>query len=229
MGDHESTEGPPAAHGPSRRQFIERTGGAAGGVLALGVAGGLRVLADAPAAPAAPAEAAAQAALTPGELTTLRAILARLLPADASGPGAVEAGVDVYIDRALAGSYAALLPLYRTNLAAIEAAARTHGATSFAALSPAAQDALLQQVEAGKAAGLSSSTFFQVVLEHMREGMFGDPMYGGNRNFAGWDLIGYPGVQLVYTAEQQAIGTHVKPAHASATTFGGHPYNGPTA
>jgi gluconate 2-dehydrogenase gamma chain len=210
----------------SRRHFIERTGVTAGGVIALGVAGGLRALAD---APAAPAEAAAPAVLTPGELASLRAILARLLPADAAGPGAVEAGVDVYIDRALAGSYAALLPLYRTNLAALDAAARAQGTASFAGLATAEQDTLLQQVEAGKAAGASASTFFQVVLEHMREGMFGDPMYGGNRNFAGWDLIGYPGVQLAYSAQQQAIDVHVKPAHTSAAAFGGQPYNGPTA
>jgi gluconate 2-dehydrogenase gamma chain len=224
MDDHESGDGPPAAGALSRRQFIERTGVTAGGVVALGLAGAPRVLAAAPSAPSA----AAPTALTPGELTTLRAILARVLPADASGPGAVEAGVDVYIDRALAGANGALLPLYQHSLAAIDAAARAHGMASFATLSEAQQDTLLQQVEAGKAAGQSSSTFFQVVLEHMREGMFSDPMYGGNRNFAGWDMIGYPGIKLVYTAEQQAIGAQLKPAHASATQYGGHPYHGPT-
>lgn len=227
MSEQESRDKAPAARELSelsRRQFIERGGVMAGGVIALGLAPGLPVLQDAPTT----AEAAAPAALTPGEQTTLRAILARLLPQDELGPGAVEAGVDVYIDRALTGAYAAFMPLYRQNLAAINAAAKAQGAASFAALATHQQDMLLQQIEAGKAAGPSSATFFQVVLEHMREGMFSDPMYGGNRNYAGWNLIGYPGIKLVWTAQQQAVGAHVQPAHKSATTFGGRPYNEPT-
>jgi gluconate 2-dehydrogenase gamma chain len=162
-------------------------------------------------------------ALSPGELTTLRAVLARLLPSDALGPGAVEAGVDVYIDRELGHAYEALLPVYRQNLAVIDKGARKMGAASFAALSPQQQDALLQRVEAGKLAGLMPPQFFQILLQHMREGMFGDPMYGGNRNFAGWDLIDYPGIKLVWTAHEQAIGTTVVAAHTSAAAFGGQP------
>jgi gluconate 2-dehydrogenase gamma chain len=226
--DQDSHDGPPATRELSRRQFLQQTGVTAGGVFAFGLAPGLPVLED---APAATAEAAAPAALRPGERITLRAILARLLPADELGPGAVEAGVDVYIDRALAGAYAGLLPLYRQNLAAIDAAAKTMGATSFAALSPYQQDTLLQQVEAGKVTmqvpigkqvAVLATQFFQVLLQHMREGMFGDPMYGGNRSFAGWDLIGYPGIKLVWAAQEQALGTRIAPAHTSDAAFGGH-------
>jgi len=30
------------------------------------------------------------------------------------------------------------------------------------------------------------------------EGMFADPVYGGNRNMAGWKMIGYPGARYDY-------------------------------
>jgi hypothetical protein len=135
----------------------------------------------------------------------------------------VEANVHVYIDRELAGAYAALLPLYRLGLAAINKAASGMGATSFAALSAQQQDSLLQEVEAGKVGGPISASFFPVVVEHMRQGMFGDPMYGGNAKYVGWDLMGYPGLKVAYTAHEQAIGTKIAPAHTSATAFGGHP------
>ena len=40
--------------------------------------------------------------------------------------------------------------------------------------------------------------------EHTLQGMFSDPYYGGNADFIGWDMIGYPGVRLATTAAQQA-------------------------
>ena len=32
------------------------------------------------------------------------------------------------------------------------------------------------------------------------EGMFADPVYGGNKDFAGWRLVGFPGAQMVFTS-----------------------------
>ncbi|MDB5077350.1 MAG: gluconate 2-dehydrogenase gamma chain [Chloroflexi bacterium] len=195
----------------SRRNFIQRSA-VVGGSLAVGSALGASGLASADAAPAG-------AALSAGEMTTLKAILARLLPGDDGTPGAVEANVHVYIDRQLGtAAYAEAVPLYHQSLAALNQAA--HG--SFAALTAKQQDRLLQRVEAGSVHGVSQAFFF-VLLAHMREGMFSDPMYGGNANFAGWDLIGYPGVKFVYTAPEQAIGTKVTPAHMSIASVGGKP------
>jgi gluconate 2-dehydrogenase gamma chain len=203
----------------NRKGFIQR------GAM---VTGGLIVLARMPGAGvvhAATADAVDQAptALSSSEMTTLKAIVARLLPADASGPGAVEANAHVFIDRELGGYYKDLLPLYQQNLVSFDAAAKKAGASSFAALAPDKQDALLQQAESGKL-GAGWAGFFQLVLEHMREGMFSDPMYGGNKNFAGWNLISYPGVKLVYSAQDQAIGTKVALTHTSVATYGGHPF-----
>jgi gluconate 2-dehydrogenase gamma chain len=48
--------------------------------------------------------------------------------------------------------------------------------------------------------------FFGAVRLHTIEGMFCDPMYGGNRNAIGWKLIGFPGAQWGYSAEQMRLG-----------------------
>jgi Gluconate 2-dehydrogenase subunit 3 len=107
------------------------------------------------------------------------------------------------------------------------------GAASFSGLAASHQISLLKQFEAGKGPSLSASdqktaaSIFQVLLRHMREGMFADPMYGGNHALAGWDLIGYPGVKLVYTAHEQAIGTKLPRAKKTAKSYGGTPFNGP--
>ena len=175
-------------------------------------------------------------ALTSAELGTLNAVLARLIPADDLGPGAVEAGVFVYIDQELAGYYTALLPAYQAQLALLDATAVADGAASFAALAPERQDEVLTQLQAGELAAPQGSNlvaqpeagdpaagaqFFAALLSMTAEGMFGDPVYGGNANYAGWDLIGYPGVKLVWTEEEQAIGTELTPEHQSVADFGG--------
>lgn len=45
--------------------------------------------------------------------------------------------------------------------------------------------------------------FLEIVRTHVMEGLFSDPVYGGNREFAGWAAVGYPGPYVVYTEEQQ--------------------------
>jgi hypothetical protein len=200
----------------TRRKFMRQSAVIAGGAIVLGNLPGVEGAAS---AASASAESYAPSALTDAELTMLKAIIGRLIPTDGVGPGAVDANVHVYIDQELAGYYKSLLPTYQQNLAALDKAA----GGSFAALSTDKQDALLQQAEAGKL-GKAWAGFFQMVLEHTREGMFGDPMYGGNKNFAGWDLVHYPGIKLVYSATEQAVGTKVAPAHTSEATFGGHPF-----
>lgn len=159
-------------------------------------------------------------ALTIDEAQTLRAVANRLIPTDELGPGAGEAGAFIFIDRQLAGPGAASLPLYQAGLAALNAAA---GATGFTAADEAAQDALLTQLEAGEIADAPQG-FFGLVLNQTRQGMFADPMYGGNLGFAGWDLIGYPGLKILWTEEEQAIDTVIEPLHRSVAEQGGTPY-----
>jgi gluconate 2-dehydrogenase gamma chain len=147
----------------------------------------------------------------------LRAVVGRLIPTDDLGPGADEAGVHVFIDRALAAHYAADLSRYQAMLAALDAAAAGDG---FASLPPEQQDELLTRFEAGELTDAPKGAF-ALLLELTREGMFGDPVYGGNQNFAGWDLIGYPGIKLVWSEADQQIDADVKPLHLSVAQFGG--------
>ena len=70
-------------------------------------------------------------------------------------------------------------------------------------LDPARQDAVITALEQGKATGFTWPTaqaFFNTVRTHTMEGMFADPIYGGNKDFAGWRLIGFPGAQPAFSA-----------------------------
>ena len=166
------------------------------------------------------AAASAPETLTASEVETLGAIAARLIPTDNDGPGATEARAAQYIDRALGGALSSFRDAYRAGLAALDRYAQNTKGNSFARLSAADQDALLLDVERNEAAGFSqSAAFFNLVLAHTVQGTFCDPHYGGNANFAGWDLIGYPGVRLAVTSGEQALNARPAPTHMSAYDY----------
>ena len=145
---------------------------------------------------------------TEPEALDVAAAAARIFPADESGPGANEAGVVIYIDRQLAGPYgrgryryagppfvdglpeqgyqgqATAAEIYRQGLKAI--AGLRH-------LDPAAQDTKLKQIE--------RTPFFSLMRTHTIEGMFCDPIHGGNADLLGWQLIGFPGPRMSYLDE----------------------------
>lgn len=225
--DSESSPPVNGEQNSTRREFIGRSATVAGGVAMLGGVGGSLVNAGAALA------SGAASVLTAAQMNTLTAVVDQLIPADALGPGAVEAGVPTYIDRALAGSYSSDLSAYQGLLAMFDASAQSLGAANFPGLTVDQQVTVLQDFEAGTPPGLpaadgtAAAGLFQLLLEHLREGMFGDPMYGGNQGLVGWDLIGYPGIQIVATEHQQAIGTVIKPSNKTAKSYGGKPYNGP--
>jgi gluconate 2-dehydrogenase gamma chain len=162
--------------------------------------------------------------LTAQEADLLDLITARLIPTDALGPGAREAQVVRYIDRALGGALAGSRDAYRSGLAAFDRYCRMSRGKPVGELTPLEQDSVLIDVETGAATGSgagfvgSSAQFFTTVLNHTRQGMFGDPYYGGNASFVGWDLIGYPGVRTSVTAaDQQALERNqLKPNRRSA-------------
>src|SRR6476659_9354830 len=143
--------------------------------------------------------------LTATEADLLEAICARLIPTDANGPGATEARAAHYIDRALGGALASSRQAYTAGLAALDRYARSSRGKAFTELSATDQDSVLIDVETGAATGFtgSSAQFFALVLNHTHQGTFGDPYYGGNANFIGWDLIGYPGIRTMVTAADQ--------------------------
>jgi gluconate 2-dehydrogenase gamma chain len=113
----------------------------------------------------------------------IEAIAAQIIPSDGT-PGAREAGVIYFIDRALATFEKDKLEAYRGGLKQVQAkrAELFPGSKSIAALAPEQQLALVRAVE--------KTDFFELVRFHSILGFFGDPSRGGNRDYAGWKLIG---------------------------------------
>jgi gluconate 2-dehydrogenase gamma chain len=145
---------------------------------------------------------------TPAEAQIVAAAAARIFPADEVGPGANEAGVAIYIDRQLAGPYGR--DRYRYTQQPFESGLPEQGyqgkespreiyragcalLKGFAALPAEAQDARLEQIE--------KTRFFQLLRQHTIEGMFCDPMHGGNAGLIGWQMIGFPGPYMSWSNE----------------------------
>jgi gluconate 2-dehydrogenase gamma chain len=143
------------------------------------------------------------------EATAIAAACERIFPSDESGPGAKEAGVIIYIDRQLAGPFGR--DRYRYTKAPFVESVPEHGyqgkanpqeiyrdglrqlGEDFADLDAAKQDERLRAIE--------STAFFRMLSTHTIEGMFSDPMHGGNVGRIGWQLIGYPGPLMSYRDE----------------------------
>src|SRR6201993_5526903 len=128
----------------SRREMLKQMG------TMIGIAAGL----EAPSRVFAQARAQGLAnlgdalvSLTPQEAETLRAMIARLIPADENGPGALEARADRFIDRALGGAFKNLRPVYGPGLAAVDSYAQSSKGMAFATLSASDQDAILAAME----------------------------------------------------------------------------------
>jgi hypothetical protein len=198
----------------SRRQFLTR---AAAGAGAIAATGGLAAGCTAAGPPAHPhlVAGAMGAAGSAEELfvvfsthqgRTVDAIAERMIPADNLGPGAREAGVVFYIDRALAGPNAPLKDVYQAGLAALDAYSQATHRAAFLDLKPDQQDTVLRAMDEAKATGFTAPTakgFFELLWTHVREGMFCDPSHGGNRNFIGWKLLRFPGVQWEHPTTAQ--------------------------
>jgi hypothetical protein len=154
------------------------------------------------------------AVLDPKQLGTLRAAVARIVPA--SGPGdwsAADVGADNYIVTLLAGAtriyaggpsrprFARFQRLSRVKrLGWTRETARlrslyaqglsqlnTMAGGSFAAAPSALQDAILTELDD------SGSAFFAALYNHALEGVYSHPVYGGNRDYRGWKAFGYAG------------------------------------
>jgi len=179
------------------------------------------VIASAAIVPVAALTAAAQqpdeSALSAAQLRILEAFVDRIIPKDELGPGAAESGVAVYINRSLGDYLKGERAAFVEGLEATDAyAKRSHG-RAFVELSSDQQDAVLTAMDDGKAEGFANSqAFFARARRLTLEGMFGDPYYGGNKNFAGWDLIRYPGPRMATSPDDQKLGVAIKPVHMSA-------------
>jgi|HubBroStandDraft_6_1064221.scaffolds.fasta_scaffold786365_1 gluconate 2-dehydrogenase gamma chain len=171
------------------------------------------IIATAALVPVAAITSAAQASdsvFSQTQLRTLTAFADRLVPKDELGPSASECGAIIYIDRALAGPLAAEKTSFLQELDAVnESARKAHGAP-LVELAPDKQDEVLAALEK------NSRAFFARVRRLTLEGVFSDPYYGGNKGFAGWDLIRYPGPRLAVSQNEQKMRVELKPIHTSA-------------
>jgi gluconate 2-dehydrogenase gamma chain len=162
---------------------------------------------------------------TAEEAAFIEPAVARLIPADETGSGALEAEVPVFIDRQLGGAWGAGYQLYRSGpwsadaksglgyqlpftpaelfrkaLRALTDDLNKIDRNGLAALTPEKQDAYLTALEKEPRdlGGVPSDTFFDSLLEMTIEGFFCDPVYGGNKDMVGWRLIGFPGAYANY-------------------------------
>jgi gluconate 2-dehydrogenase gamma chain len=162
---------------------------------------------------------------TSDEASLVEAAVDRLIPPDDRGPGGKDAGCAVFIDRQLAGPYGRAEGLYmkppfmpgaitqgyqspdapaaryRAGLKALaDYVKSSFSGKAFGELSPADQDKVLAGLESGSITlkNVNGAEFFALLLGNTEEGFFADPIYGGNRDMAGWRLIGFPGARYDY-------------------------------
>jgi gluconate 2-dehydrogenase gamma chain len=98
-------------------------------------------------------------------------------------------------------SEAAPAQQYRQGLAALDRYCRSkYSNKAFAELADNDKDDLLSGLEHGKVEleGVDGAAFFEQVLTNVKEGFFGDPIHGGNRDMVAWRMIGYPGSRYNY-------------------------------
>ena len=170
--------------GMSRRGFL-RSAGSLGGVACLRLTGPALV-AISQAACSAREDAAPFSVLGDSEARDLAAIAARIIPTTDT-PGATEAGVIHFIDKAFGAEMQDMLAAAREGLAGFNAAlAEAHpGSPSLAVLGEEEQDAFLKTQE--------NTDFFDLAWVMTVFGFFSMPKYGGNKDHVGWELIGFEG------------------------------------
>lgn len=164
---------------------------------------------------------------TQRELVTIKALMSRLIPADGKAGGAVEACAYIYLDRALGTYHARYVDTYRSGLQELDRLAQQEQSTGFAKLPPAKMDELITHMEKGELVSGKfpdgGVAFFNLLRKHTLEGFLSDPMYGGNKDFVGWRVIGYNGVQLIYSDATQQLNGRDDREQRSIAQFGGSP------
>ncbi|GAA4716375.1 gluconate 2-dehydrogenase subunit 3 family protein [Brevibacillus fulvus] len=158
----------------------------------------------------------------------------RIYPKDDLGPGAKDLGVAYYIDHQLASPWGMnakeymqgpFFPDAPANLG-MQSPLRRHEIFSiglkgladycqqkyskkFQELSEEEQDAVLKVFEEGKEfklVGTTTSAFFKLLRSATIEGVYSDPMYGGNKDMQGWKMRNYPGNQMGYAKDIEKEG-----------------------
>ncbi|MDP2730810.1 MAG: gluconate 2-dehydrogenase subunit 3 family protein [Dehalococcoidales bacterium] len=162
----------------SRRDFL-KAGAAAVALATLSACTGTRV----PTTPTATLPFR-PSTLTDYQVLMLEAATGRIIPTD-DAPGATEAGVARFIDRALGEEEDARLADYISGIGELDIVSDSKFTKSFIELTPSEQDEVLKALE--------TTPFFSLLRTHTIWGMFADPIYGGNQDMVGWKLIKFSG------------------------------------
>ena len=136
--------------------------------------------------------------------------------------GSEAAGLPSALAAQRSGPIEGLRDVYREGLAALDALARERGAAPFPALSQAEQDDLVAQLDGPESIEFPGrgESFLDVVIRHVLEGCFAAPEYGGNRQLAGWRMIGIEGDSqpLGFSVFSSARGAYrERPRHPMST------------
>jgi gluconate 2-dehydrogenase gamma chain len=122
---------------------------------------------------------------TDEEAATAAGICGQIIPTD-QDPGARDAGVVNYIDLQLSRRFRRYRAIYRQGLAEVDASSRAKFGKPFVSLGANDQVQVLTEIEE------KSKVFFDLILNHTRQGFYGDPRHGGNRYMASWKMVGLP-------------------------------------
>jgi gluconate 2-dehydrogenase gamma chain len=130
---------------------------------------------------------------SPQEAGCLVALCEQIIPADDT-PGATEAGVVDYIDRAVAQYFPETRDRYRSGIAALQAYCRAECGGPFEDLSPSLQTEVMKRMEAGDPSlgsweTVSPQAFLSMLIQHTMQGFYGPPRHGGNRNYASYRML----------------------------------------
>jgi gluconate 2-dehydrogenase gamma chain len=122
--------------------------------------------------------------LDPATAAEIDAITSQIVPST-DGPGAHEAGVVYFIDRALSTFDTDLRESYKAGMAQVQQKRKQMfpGSATIAALKSEQQIQLIHAIE--------TTEFFELLRTHTVYGLLGNPSYGGNRDRVGWKLIGF--------------------------------------
>lgn len=118
----------------------------------------------------------------------VEALCEQIIPADENYGGATEAGVVIYIDRQLMGSFSDHAEAYRENLKMLQAYCEKEFGNEFQKLSSEDQIDVMKKMEQ------KQSSFFELILKHTMQGFYGSPIHGGNKDYMSFDMLGleYP-------------------------------------
>jgi gluconate 2-dehydrogenase gamma chain len=167
---------------------------------------------------------------TAPEAAFVEAFVDVIVPADELTRSGTDLGLATFIDRQLAGAWGKgdrlymqgpwqqgspgqgyQLPLtpaefFRASIAALNKYCKDTYGKEFDRIAPSDKQKFVEDLAGGKVTvtEISGRQFFDIAYQATMEGMFGDPIYGGNIDKAAWKMIGYPGVIAVHATNIEA-------------------------